>query len=198
MEHSGTVAQMTPSSFPDCGRTSGISPKNLPTGTVTSATYTLMASRPFASPSLRTRAAQGGPSLFRLSQSRSERQHMTQGAWIPMPALPPVSCRVTSAETGSTEVIKWTALEGADGGAGPEARNQEHRGGGSAASPAGCGADELGHLLHVICGQQHHLLVLREVFLEDLVQQPLPLQLWGGETEDSNGVKERQGRHRGH
>lgn len=34
------------------------------------------------------------------------------------------------------------------------------KGGRSAAVPAGCGADELGHLLHVVCGQQHHLLIL--------------------------------------
>ena len=63
----------------------------------------------------------------------------------------------------------------------------------------GGGADELRHLLHVVCGQQHHLLILREVFLEDLVQQPLPPQLGGprmgtvgpgvaGTTEDREGA----------
>lgn len=56
------------------------------------------------------------------------------------------------------------------------------QGWGCAASPAGGGADELGHLLHVVCGQQHHLLVLREVLLEDLVQQPLPPQLRGNKA----------------
>lgn len=46
-------------------------------------------------------------------------------------------------------------------------------------SPAGRHADEVGHLVHVVGGQQHHLLVLREVVVEDAVQQALPLELAG-------------------
>lgn len=46
-------------------------------------------------------------------------------------------------------------------------------------SPAGRHADEVGHLVHVVGGQQHHLLVLREVVVEDAVQQALPLKLAG-------------------
>lgn len=47
------------------------------------------------------------------------------------------------------------------------------------AVPAGRAADELRHLLHVVGGQQHDLLILREVLVEDAVQQVLPPQLGG-------------------
>lgn len=46
-------------------------------------------------------------------------------------------------------------------------------------SPAGRHAEEVGHLVHVVGGQQHHLLILREVVVEDAVQQALPLELAG-------------------
>lgn len=41
--------------------------------------------------------------------------------------------------------------------------------------------------MHVVGGQQHHLLLLREVVMEDAVQQALPLELPGQALSEGHG-----------
>lgn len=50
----------------------------------------------------------------------------------------------------------------------------------SPALPLGRGLDDVGHVLYVVGGQHHQLLVLREVVVEDSVQQAFPVKLWAG------------------